>query len=318
MSLTQTTYQKAIEILKSCAKSKGFYASGLKGGYEAVWARDSMITALGASLAGEDFRKPFAQSLELLSKYSERYINLDVDSWNNYNDGVLSTEKSEPTNKLFASDLSKSTDEEDLLKITSISSAVSTCSVSLETYRVLHENYSTDTDFVREIKKYKPKFDFWEDVDIIKEKMNEIIENSGNLFKESIESFFAESNNKYKRLMDVRQAIFDNFLREIIPNVSPFCKSLWFTSAEKGSDEKTLRYGQTKFFIQNEIEDNQLPESTLYEINNHSINMLKYYNDLSEYGHTGTSDSNAEHIVRRTVSTFRGVLELNQSDKIKK
>ncbi len=70
MNTTNNTYQKAIEVLESCAKpGKGFYASGLKGGYEAVWARDSMIASLGAAIAGEKFKKPFDESLQLLSKH---------------------------------------------------------------------------------------------------------------------------------------------------------------------------------------------------------------------------------------------------------
>lgn len=62
----------AIKILDSCVTPQGFYASGLPGGYEAVWARDSMITSLGASTLGVRFKKPFAKSLELLSKYQSR------------------------------------------------------------------------------------------------------------------------------------------------------------------------------------------------------------------------------------------------------
>lgn len=69
MSITQKAKKKAIDVLKHCAKPKGFYASGLKGGYEATWARDSMITSLGAALVGDKFKKPFAKSIALLSKH---------------------------------------------------------------------------------------------------------------------------------------------------------------------------------------------------------------------------------------------------------
>jgi GH15 family glucan-1,4-alpha-glucosidase len=65
--ITEQAYSKAIEVLKACEKPKGFFASGLKGGYEATWARDSMITSLGASLAGDQFKKTIKNSLELLS-----------------------------------------------------------------------------------------------------------------------------------------------------------------------------------------------------------------------------------------------------------
>ncbi len=61
-------YGKAVEALRACAKPSGFYASGLKGGYEATWARDSMITGLGASLAGSEFKKTMQASLELLAE----------------------------------------------------------------------------------------------------------------------------------------------------------------------------------------------------------------------------------------------------------
>jgi len=68
MDITQQAYNKAVEVLEACAKRQGFYASGLPGGYEAVWARDSMTTSLGAVLLGEQFKKTIAKSLELLAK----------------------------------------------------------------------------------------------------------------------------------------------------------------------------------------------------------------------------------------------------------
>jgi len=68
MDITQNAYNKAIDVLNHCAKKTGFYASGLPGGYEAVWARDSMTTALGAILLGSKFKKTIAKSIELLAK----------------------------------------------------------------------------------------------------------------------------------------------------------------------------------------------------------------------------------------------------------
>lgn len=68
MDITQQAYQKAIKVLEHCAKKQGFYASGLPGGYEAVWARDSMITSLGAVLAGKEFKTTIAKSVALLVK----------------------------------------------------------------------------------------------------------------------------------------------------------------------------------------------------------------------------------------------------------
>lgn len=68
--MIETAYQKAIKVIEYCQKPQGFfYASGLPGGYEALWARDSIITSLGASLIGTKFKAPFRKSLELLAKH---------------------------------------------------------------------------------------------------------------------------------------------------------------------------------------------------------------------------------------------------------
>ncbi len=56
-------------VVRSCIRPHGFYASGLPGGYEATWSRDSMITSLGASLLGAEFQVPFRRSIELLGKH---------------------------------------------------------------------------------------------------------------------------------------------------------------------------------------------------------------------------------------------------------
>ncbi len=76
--------EKAIEVLKHCAKPQGFYASGLPGGYEALWARDSMIASLGASITGTAFQTPFRKSLELLSEHQSELgqISNAVGSYN--------------------------------------------------------------------------------------------------------------------------------------------------------------------------------------------------------------------------------------------
>ncbi len=49
MKEVERAYKGAIEVLNHSARKIGFYASGLPGGYEAVWARDSMITGLGVA-----------------------------------------------------------------------------------------------------------------------------------------------------------------------------------------------------------------------------------------------------------------------------
>lgn len=68
MKVEQLAYQKAVEVLEHCARPVGFFASGLPGGYEAVWARDSMISSLGASLIGDKFKNTIKKSIETLSK----------------------------------------------------------------------------------------------------------------------------------------------------------------------------------------------------------------------------------------------------------
>ena len=67
MKLSEAGKNGAVHVIQSCIRPIGFYASGLPHGYEALWARDSMITSLGASLAGKKFRIPFRKSLALLS-----------------------------------------------------------------------------------------------------------------------------------------------------------------------------------------------------------------------------------------------------------
>ncbi len=70
MSTIEKAYKIAIEVIHACAnKPAGFNASGLKGGYEAVWARDGLTTALGASLISRDFQKPIRDTLGILAKH---------------------------------------------------------------------------------------------------------------------------------------------------------------------------------------------------------------------------------------------------------
>lgn len=64
---------KALRALKNCAHPLGFKASALKKGYPHVWARDSMITSLGALVSGD--KKLIASveaSLESLVKYQTK------------------------------------------------------------------------------------------------------------------------------------------------------------------------------------------------------------------------------------------------------
>ena len=62
-------YEKAKDVIKICSTRHGLFASGGIEGYNAVWARDSMISFLGASLVKESlFKNTFRQSLITLAK----------------------------------------------------------------------------------------------------------------------------------------------------------------------------------------------------------------------------------------------------------
>jgi len=64
MNITQEAYENAINVLNHCSKPTGFYASGLPGGYEGLWARDSVISSMGTETR---FKNSAKKSLELLS-----------------------------------------------------------------------------------------------------------------------------------------------------------------------------------------------------------------------------------------------------------
>ncbi|PIV64679.1 MAG: hypothetical protein COZ37_00795 [bacterium (Candidatus Ratteibacteria) CG_4_10_14_3_um_filter_41_18] len=71
MSYTEEAYSKAVEVLKRCATPYGFFAA--YPGYDAVWARDSMIISLGASLVKvPSFKETFAKSLITLAQHQSR------------------------------------------------------------------------------------------------------------------------------------------------------------------------------------------------------------------------------------------------------
>jgi hypothetical protein len=90
-ALLKETHQKALEILDRCATPVGFRASGLAAGYPQVWARDSMITFLGASVTGDPALLAAARaSLEAMGRYQSHrgLIQLNV----NPDTGYVSTE----------------------------------------------------------------------------------------------------------------------------------------------------------------------------------------------------------------------------------
>ena len=71
MSYIEEAYSKAVEVLKKGESPYGFFAA--YPGYDAVWARDSMIISLGATLVkSPSFKKTFAKSLITLAKHQSR------------------------------------------------------------------------------------------------------------------------------------------------------------------------------------------------------------------------------------------------------
>src|SRR5580658_4758726 len=64
----------AVSVLKLCSTDRGLKASGLKVGHHQVWARDSMITLLGARFADDlQVQSALLASIELLrAKQSSR------------------------------------------------------------------------------------------------------------------------------------------------------------------------------------------------------------------------------------------------------
>ena len=75
-------YEQSIMVLKKCSTSHGLFASAGKKGYNAVWARDSMISMIGASSIPE-FKKTFKQSLITLTKSQSKNGQIPncVDKW---------------------------------------------------------------------------------------------------------------------------------------------------------------------------------------------------------------------------------------------
>ncbi len=81
MNIVELAKDKAIEVLESCSTSHGLYASGGRHGYTSVWARDSMISMIGAATATPEFKKVFAASLSTLAQHQSQagQIPNDVD-----------------------------------------------------------------------------------------------------------------------------------------------------------------------------------------------------------------------------------------------
>ena len=67
--MLERCYEKAIETLRDNSNKNGLFASGGKKGYNAIWARDSIISFLGASLVKDEKLKiTFKKSLIILAE----------------------------------------------------------------------------------------------------------------------------------------------------------------------------------------------------------------------------------------------------------
>ena len=90
-TLLNGTRRQALAVLQKCVTPHGFRASGLKAGYPQIWARDSMVTFLGAAAAGDpELLAAGRHSLETMSAYqsAKGMIQLNV----NPDTGYVSTE----------------------------------------------------------------------------------------------------------------------------------------------------------------------------------------------------------------------------------
>ena len=66
MDIKKQAYDKAKQVIELCSTPNGFFAA--YPGYDMVFARDSMIISLGASLIDKKFKNTFKQSLLTLGK----------------------------------------------------------------------------------------------------------------------------------------------------------------------------------------------------------------------------------------------------------
>jgi len=90
-ALIDEATKRATEILHRCVTPHGYRASGLATGYPQVWARDSMVTFLGAAATGDaELIAAGRASLVTMSQYqsSRGLIQLNV----NPDNGYISTE----------------------------------------------------------------------------------------------------------------------------------------------------------------------------------------------------------------------------------
>ncbi len=83
-SKIEECFARAKEVIRACSTLNGLYASAGKKGYNAIWARDSMISMIGASLINDgEFKKTFSKSIITLAEAqaSNGQIPNCVDRW---------------------------------------------------------------------------------------------------------------------------------------------------------------------------------------------------------------------------------------------
>lgn len=69
-ALVEEAYRHALDVLARCSTAHGFRASGVTPGYPQIWARDSVVTGLGAALAGDPgLLDAFRASLDTLGAH---------------------------------------------------------------------------------------------------------------------------------------------------------------------------------------------------------------------------------------------------------
>ncbi|MDD5147966.1 MAG: glycoside hydrolase 100 family protein [Candidatus ainarchaeum sp.] len=70
MELIEKARQEALKTVRRCITPNGLFASGTSRGYTSVWARDSMITLIGACNEKDPaVKKGFASTLETLARH---------------------------------------------------------------------------------------------------------------------------------------------------------------------------------------------------------------------------------------------------------
>lgn len=79
--IIETAKEKAIAVLMKCSTQHGLYASCYRNGYTSVWARDSIISLIGGTIANHALENVFRQSLSTLAGHQSKngQIPNDVD-----------------------------------------------------------------------------------------------------------------------------------------------------------------------------------------------------------------------------------------------